>query len=230
MSNFLVIEMQLRLTVMLLWELRKDGKEFIWIALVKSPTHWQTNSADGWIRTQTNLFSVQLFKSQFSVISTLNFESIKNVFHSSMNEIERSQFIIHWNKLKLFCSTQPTAFIIPPFVLLTGAASAPEACSVEDLECPSYSDQIGLEAIRSLHRQLDDDDNGDIDLSESDDVCDFHLIPYKLLFRTFQLSVPSRRVKVRRRIREATSRLPLQRRHAHFRQGAVGSMAQVGST
>lgn len=28
----------------------------------------------------------------------------------------------------------------------------------------------GLEAIRSLHRQLDDDENGDIDLSESDDV------------------------------------------------------------
>lgn len=27
-----------------------------------------------------------------------------------------------------------------------------------------------MEAIRSLHRQLDDDDNGNIDLSESDDV------------------------------------------------------------
>lgn len=27
-----------------------------------------------------------------------------------------------------------------------------------------------MEAIRSLHQQLDDDDNGNIDLSESDDV------------------------------------------------------------
>lgn len=51
-----------------------------------------------------------------------------------------------------------------------GAASAHESCDAESLDCPSYSDQIGLEAIRSLHRQLDDDDNGDIDLSESDDV------------------------------------------------------------
>lgn len=55
--------------------------------------------------------------------------------------------------------------------LFLGAASAHEACNIEDLDCPNYSDQIGLEAIRSLHRQLDDDDNGDIDLSESDDVC-----------------------------------------------------------
>lgn len=31
-------------------------------------------------------------------------------------------------------------------------------------------DRVGLEAIRSLHRQLDDDADGAIDLSESDDV------------------------------------------------------------
>lgn len=51
-----------------------------------------------------------------------------------------------------------------------GAASFHETCNIDDFDCPGYSDQIGLEAIRSLHRQLDDDDNGDIDLSESDDV------------------------------------------------------------
>ncbi|CRK96857.1 CLUMA_CG009934, isoform A [Clunio marinus] len=49
------------------------------------------------------------------------------------------------------------------------AASGSESCTIDDFDCPTYSDQIGLEAIRSLHRQLDDDDNGDIDLSESDD-------------------------------------------------------------
>lgn len=31
-------------------------------------------------------------------------------------------------------------------------------------------DRQGLEAIRSLHRQLDDDANGAVDLSESDEV------------------------------------------------------------
>lgn len=56
------------------------------------------------------------------------------------------------------------------FLFFTGASSPQEACEAADFDCPSYSDQIGLEAIRSLHRQLDDDDNGDIDLSESDDV------------------------------------------------------------
>lgn len=31
-------------------------------------------------------------------------------------------------------------------------------------------DRLGLEAIKSLHSQLDDDADGDVDLSESDDV------------------------------------------------------------
>ncbi|XP_058064312.1 stromal interaction molecule homolog [Anopheles bellator] len=43
------------------------------------------------------------------------------------------------------------------------------ACSIDDIDCLAHHDQLGMEAIRSLHRQLDDDDNGDIDLSESDD-------------------------------------------------------------
>ena len=44
------------------------------------------------------------------------------------------------------------------------------ACMADDIECINLHDQVGLEAIRSLHKQLDDDDNGNIDLSESDDV------------------------------------------------------------
>jgi hypothetical protein len=43
------------------------------------------------------------------------------------------------------------------------------SCSADGLDCHSY-DPSEIEAIKSLHRQLDDDDNGDIDLSESDDV------------------------------------------------------------
>jgi stromal interaction molecule 1 len=54
------------------------------------------------------------------------------------------------------------------FLNIIGAASG--SCSTDDLDCTTDSDYLGLEAIRSLHRQLDDDDNGDIDLSESDDV------------------------------------------------------------
>lgn len=45
-------------------------------------------------------------------------------------------------------------------------------CNSEDFDClnDNVQDRLGMEAIASLHRQLDDDDNGNIDLSESDDV------------------------------------------------------------
>lgn len=32
------------------------------------------------------------------------------------------------------------------------------------------NDRLGMEAIKSLHQKLDDDANGNVDLSESDDV------------------------------------------------------------
>lgn len=61
------------------------------------------------------------------------------------------------------------------YIIMIQGATAPtnsdQICSPEDMECHNYNDHLGLEAIRSLHEQLDDDDNGDIDLSESDDVC-----------------------------------------------------------
>ena len=46
-----------------------------------------------------------------------------------------------------------------------------ESCN-DDLACITMAsnDRLGLEAIKSLHSQLDDDANGNIDLSESDDV------------------------------------------------------------
>ncbi|XP_054730431.1 stromal interaction molecule homolog isoform X1 [Anastrepha obliqua] len=52
-----------------------------------------------------------------------------------------------------------------------GSGSADGACHADDLDCYSgnLQDRLGMEAIRTLHRQLDDDDNGNIDLSESDD-------------------------------------------------------------
>lgn len=51
----------------------------------------------------------------------------------------------------------------------------PETCSSDDITClaTAASDKLGLEAIRALHQQLDDDANGNIDISETSDVCPF---------------------------------------------------------
>lgn len=54
-------------------------------------------------------------------------------------------------------------------------ASADGSCLIDDFDCLNH-DQLGMEAIRSLHRQLDDDEDGDIDLAESDDVSIFIMI------------------------------------------------------
>lgn len=51
-----------------------------------------------------------------------------------------------------------------------GSGSADGACHADDIDCYNDQDRLGMEAIRKLHEQLDDDDNGNIDLSESDDV------------------------------------------------------------
>lgn len=57
------------------------------------------------------------------------------------------------------------------FVILNNIIPGSETC-YDDLSCSivAGNDKQGLEAIRSLHRQLDDDANGAVDLSESDDV------------------------------------------------------------
>lgn len=57
----------------------------------------------------------------------------------------------------------------------SGSGSADGACLVDDLECHEMHDRLGMEAIKSLHEQLDDDDNGNIDLTESDDVSDIFI-------------------------------------------------------
>lgn len=59
------------------------------------------------------------------------------------------------------------------YILLGGlgaSGSADGACFADDIECADMHDKLGMEAIRTLHQQLDDDENGNIDLSESDDV------------------------------------------------------------
>ncbi|CAG9819475.1 unnamed protein product [Phaedon cochleariae] len=46
-----------------------------------------------------------------------------------------------------------------------------DSCNMEDFAClaMAHKDRLGLEAIKQLHKQLDDDKDGNIDLSESDD-------------------------------------------------------------
>lgn len=61
-------------------------------------------------------------------------------------------------------------FFVFFFFLGGSGTSADGSCLADDIECNESHDRLGMEAIRSLHQQLDDDDNGNIDLSESDDV------------------------------------------------------------
>ncbi|KAH9519925.1 hypothetical protein Btru_071268, partial [Bulinus truncatus] len=46
-------------------------------------------------------------------------------------------------------------------------------CKVEDKECEK--DKVGLEAIRTLHHLIDDDQNGNVDQSESDEHREYPL-------------------------------------------------------
>lgn len=52
------------------------------------------------------------------------------------------------------------------FLTVTGNA---DGCNIDELLLTSQ-DRLGLEAIKQLHRQLDDDADGNVDLSESDEV------------------------------------------------------------
>lgn len=63
---------------------------------------------------------------------------------------------------------------------LGASGSADGACFGDDIECADMHDKLGMEAIRTLHQQLDDDENGNIDLSESDDVSDIKNYYFKV--------------------------------------------------
>lgn len=65
-------------------------------------------------------------------------------------------------------------FLTTFYILFLGVVN--DSCN-DDIACLTMAtqDRVGLEAIRSLHRQLDDDADGAIDLSESDDVSFFQI-------------------------------------------------------
>ncbi|XP_030750761.1 stromal interaction molecule homolog isoform X1 [Sitophilus oryzae] len=51
----------------------------------------------------------------------------------------------------------------------TGREHNSDNCRANDLSCFTAKDKLDLEAIRALHKQLDDDKDGSIDYAESDD-------------------------------------------------------------
>ncbi|RZC32881.1 SAM 2 domain containing protein [Asbolus verrucosus] len=55
--------------------------------------------------------------------------------------------------------------------LLSTSLSDVSTCSIDDFACLAMAanDRLGLEAIKTLHQKLDDDANGNVDLTESDD-------------------------------------------------------------
>nr|CAD7416203.1 unnamed protein product [Timema cristinae] len=105
----------------------------------------------------------------------------------------------------------------------------------DDIVCLSMAsnDRIGLEAIRALHRQLDDDANGNVDLSESDEFLREELKyeqGYERRQRAFHFN-DDMHISVRELweawIRSEVSRynsLLTSCQHAHLRTGAVGGM------
>jgi len=66
-----------------------------------------------------------------------------------------------------------------------------EGCNMDELVCLSMvaQDRHGLEAIKALHKQLDDDADGNVDFSESDEVSP--LKQRELLLTSF-LRIPDR--------------------------------------
>jgi hypothetical protein len=72
-------------------------------------------------------------------------------------------------------------------------------CSIDDFACLAMAanDKLGLDAIKTLHQKLDDDANGNVDLTESDDVSPsrIHQSATRTCFLVFK-----RRVTIRLRI------------------------------
>nr|CAD7268727.1 unnamed protein product [Timema shepardi] len=105
----------------------------------------------------------------------------------------------------------------------------------DDIVCLSMAsnDRIGLEAIKALHRQLDDDANGNVDLSESDEFLREELKyeqGYERRQRAFHFN-DDMHISVRELweawIRSEVSRyssLLASCRHAHLCTRAVGGM------
>lgn len=101
--------------------------------------------------------------------------------------------------------------------------NADGSCHIDDPHCSE------MEAIQSLHKKLDDDANGNIDISESTDVSSTPVgLSSTIDLMPILPPVPPARAQVRLGIRESSPGFSLQRRHAHFSSRIVGGMAPLG--
>ncbi|EPY83498.1 hypothetical protein CB1_000558036 [Camelus ferus] len=46
-----------------------------------------------------------------------------------------------------------------------------EFCRIDKLLCHSEDEKLSFDAVRSIHKLMDDDANGDVDVEESDEEC-----------------------------------------------------------
>lgn len=54
-----------------------------------------------------------------------------------------------------------------------------EFCRIDKPLCHNEDEQLSFEAVRSIHKQMDDDANGNVDVEESDEVS-VHSFPFPL--------------------------------------------------
>lgn len=96
-----------------------------------------------------------------NLISQQNFRATPGVWYFAFTSPHQSRRFLPSLTIRLFSSLSN----------VSGTGSGESQCN-DDLACLTKAslDRHGLDAIRSLHRQLDDDANGAIDLSESDEV------------------------------------------------------------
>lgn len=50
------------------------------------------------------------------------------------------------------------------------SVSPPDFCRIDEQLCKDENSNLGYEAIRSIHKQMDDDANGNVDVVETDGV------------------------------------------------------------
>ena len=48
--------------------------------------------------------------------------------------------------------------------------SPPDFCRIDESLCKDENARLSFDAIRSIHKQMDDDANGNVDVSETDGV------------------------------------------------------------
>lgn len=101
-------------------------------------------------------------------------------------------------------------------------------CSIDDFACLTMAanDRLGMEAIKSLHQKLDDDANGNVDLTESDDVRTSRSV-FSYLLIVF--IVFKRRTQIQFGLWASSKSFSLQWRYAYFCKRTMGCMAKIGS-